>query len=77
MSTVYFRCTTTILFYYQYIKADNAFNVNINEGGHPDPHDSFHLGEHAVPNKANSGTKNDDMGGENSSFWNDSSYISK
>jgi len=35
MSTVYFRCTTTILFYYQYIKADNAFNVNINEGGHP------------------------------------------
>jgi len=35
MSTVYFRCTTTILFYYHYIKADNAFNVNINEGGHP------------------------------------------
>jgi hypothetical protein len=33
MSTVYVRCTTTILFYYHYIKADNAFNVNINEGG--------------------------------------------
>ena len=37
----------------------------------------FHLGEHAVPNKANLGIKNDDIGGENSSFWKDSSYISK
>jgi len=36
----------------------------------------FHLGEHAVPNKANLGIKNDDIGGETSSFWKDSSFIS-
>jgi len=30
MSTVYFTCTTAILFYYHSIKADNSFNVNIN-----------------------------------------------
>jgi hypothetical protein len=37
----------------------------------------FQLRNHTVPNKANSGIKNDDIGGKNRSFWNDSSYISK
>ena len=36
----------------------------------------FQLREHAVPNMANLGIKNDDIGGQNRSFWNDSSYIS-
>lgn len=36
-----------------------------------------HLREHAVPYKATLGIKNEDIGGENSYFWNDSSYISK
>jgi REP element-mobilizing transposase RayT len=37
----------------------------------------FHLREHAVPYMANFGIKNDDIGGKNSYFWNDSYYISK
>ena len=37
----------------------------------------FHLREHAIPYMANFGTKNYDIGGENSYFFNDSSYISK
>jgi putative transposase len=37
----------------------------------------FHLREHAVPYMANFGIKNNDIGGENSYFWNDSYYISK
>ena len=34
----------------------------------------FHLRKHPVPNMANFGIKNDDIGGENSNL-NDSSYI--
>jgi hypothetical protein len=36
----------------------------------------FHIRVHSVPNKANFGIKNEDIGGENSYFLNDSSYIS-
>ena len=40
--------------------------------------DNIALGsEHAVSYRANFGIKNEDIGGENSYFVNDSSYISK
>ncbi len=37
----------------------------------------FQLREHPVPHMANFGIKNDDIGGENSYFLNDSYYISR
>ena len=35
----------------------------------------YHAREHTVPNKANFGIKNDNIGGENSLFGRDSHYI--